>query len=288
MADELVEGLGAGGVDDGQAGDPVDQAEMLELDERLAEGAGVAEVAAGHDDPVGRLPGQGLQDPVHDRLLAFEAERVDRVHQVDAEPVGHLADPVHGVVEVADDLDRQGAVVERLGQLAIGDLARADEDDRLEAERRGRAVDRQRRRGVAGAGAGDPAGVDHPGVGERRGHPVVLEAPRGVHPLVLEPELGRDSCRRTARPCRRPGAGSAPRRWSRSSRAGRTGGVRGTARRPRSSERVEPVGPLGLEVREPTGDRAGGPSRRPRRAGRRTRGRRWPPDRRRAWPRRPD
>ena len=160
-----VERPGAGGVDDRQARDPVDQAEVLQLDERLAEGARVAEVAAGHDDPVGGLPAEGLEDPVHDRLLAFEAERVDRVHQVDAQPVGDLADPLHRVVEVADDLDRQGAVVERLGQLAVGDLARADEDDRLEAEVGRRAVDGQRRRGVARAGAGDPPGARPSGRG---------------------------------------------------------------------------------------------------------------------------
>ena len=37
----------------------------------------------------------------------------------------------HGVVEVAGDLHRQRAVVERLRKLAVGDLARADEDHRL-------------------------------------------------------------------------------------------------------------------------------------------------------------
>jgi hypothetical protein len=79
-------------------------------------------------------------------------------------------------------------VVERLRQLAVGDLARADEDDRLEAVVGRRAVDGQRRRSVARAGAGDPAGTDHPRVGERGGHAVVLEAARGVHPFVLEPQ----------------------------------------------------------------------------------------------------
>ena len=42
-----------------------------------------------------------------------------------------LLDAVHGVVEVAGDLHRQRAVVERLRELAVGDLAGADEDDRL-------------------------------------------------------------------------------------------------------------------------------------------------------------
>ena len=105
--DELFECPGAGRVDHRQAGDPVDQAEVLELDEGLAECARVAQVAAGNDDPVGDLPAHPFQDAVHDRFLAFEPERIDRVHEVDVEAAGDLADALHGVVEVADDLDRE-------------------------------------------------------------------------------------------------------------------------------------------------------------------------------------
>ena len=65
----------------------------------------------------GDFPAQRLQHAEHDRLLAFEPERVDAVHQVDAELAGDLLDAVHGVVEVAGDLHRQGAVVEGLGSL---------------------------------------------------------------------------------------------------------------------------------------------------------------------------
>ena len=123
MLVEAVERVRAGGVDDRQARHALEQAEVLQLDERLAEGADVAEVAAGHDDPVGRLPGQRLEDAVHDRLLPFEAEGVDAVDEVDAELARDLLDALHGVVEVAGDLHRQRAVVERLGELAVGDLA---------------------------------------------------------------------------------------------------------------------------------------------------------------------
>ena len=66
---------------------------------------------------------------IHDRLLPFEPEGIDAVDQVDAELAGHLLHALHGVVEVAEDLHGQGAVVEGLGQLAVSDLARADEDD---------------------------------------------------------------------------------------------------------------------------------------------------------------
>ena len=68
----------------------------LQLDERLAERAGVAQVAAGHDDPVGHLPAQGFEHAVHDRLLPFEAERIDAVDQVDAQLAGRL--PARGAM----------------------------------------------------------------------------------------------------------------------------------------------------------------------------------------------
>ena len=61
------------------------------------------------------------------RLLALEAEGVDAVHQVDAQlrhVDGDLPDAAEAGVEVALDLERQRAVVERLRELAEADLAR--------------------------------------------------------------------------------------------------------------------------------------------------------------------
>ena len=100
-------------------GDAVDQPEFLQLDERLAEARHVAEVAAGHHDPVRHLPPQRFQHAEHDRLLPFEPERVDAVDEVDAELPAHFLHAAQGVVEVAGDLHRQRAVVERLRQLAV-------------------------------------------------------------------------------------------------------------------------------------------------------------------------
>ena len=162
----------------------------LQLDERLAEGAAIAQVAAGNHDPVGHLPAQRFQHPIHDRLLPFEAEGVDAVDEIDAELAGDLLHALHGVVEVAGDLHGQGAVVEGLGQLAVGNLAAADEDHGPHQTGRG-AEDSERRAGVAGAGAGGAAGADHAGMGERGRHAVVLEAARGVQPFVLQEQLAR-------------------------------------------------------------------------------------------------
>jgi hypothetical protein len=126
---QLIEACSPGGVDHRQPRDAGDQAQARAARERLAERAGVAEVPAGHDDPVGHLPAQRLQHAVHDRLLPFQPEGVDAVDQVDAEFARRLADAPQGVVEVAGDLQGQRAVIQRLRQLAVGDLAGADEDD---------------------------------------------------------------------------------------------------------------------------------------------------------------
>ena len=103
--------------------------------------------------------------------------------------VGDLADAAQAGVEVALDLERQGAVVERLGELAEGDLARADEDDALHG------------RSVCAANMAREAEVlpveaqatrlraDHAGVGEGGGHAVVFEAAGGVEALVLQEQL---------------------------------------------------------------------------------------------------
>ncbi len=109
---------------------------------------------------------------------------------------GDFLDAGHGVVEVAGDLHRQRPVVEGLRELAVGDLARADEDHGLH-QPGDRAVQGQRGAGVAGRGAGRPAGADRVGVREGGRHAVVFEAARGVHALVLQVQVARLECRRT-------------------------------------------------------------------------------------------
>ncbi len=137
----------------------------------------------------GTLPVEGLEDAIHDAFLAFEAEGVDAVHEVDAQVgVGRdLADAAEAGVEVAFDLERECAVVEGLGEFAEGDFAGADEDDALhfgEGGEHGEAG-----AGVAGGGAGDAFGLDHAGMGEGGGHAVVLEAAAGVEAFVLKHQL---------------------------------------------------------------------------------------------------
>ena len=153
----------------------------MQLVERLAEGAGVAQVSAGHDDPVGRLPAQRFQHAEHDRLLPFQPEGIDAVDQVDAQLLADLLDAGHGVVEVAGDLHRQRAVVERLRKLAVGDLARADEDHRLHQPRDG-AIEGQRGAGVAGRGAGGAVAPTSRAWLKAADMPLSLKLPEGFIP----------------------------------------------------------------------------------------------------------
>ncbi len=174
-----------GRVDDCQPRNPVDQPELLEFQKRLAKRARVPEISARNHDPVRRFPVQRLEDAEHDRLLPIEAERIDAVAEIDLLAFADQADLPQRVVEVTGNLERFRAIVERLRELAVGDLAAADEDDRLEQPRAAR-IDGERGARVARRSTGREFRADHVGMRGRGGHPVVFEAARGVQPFVLE------------------------------------------------------------------------------------------------------
>ena len=173
-------------------------------------------------------------------------------------------------------------MIQRLRQLSVSDLAGPDEDDRAETEIRRRAINRQSRRGVARACTGNPPSRNHACMRECRGHSIVFEAAGGIHAFVLEPEgagFEADVAADLVRPLEQSlafadGDDLIGRQ--------RTEAARGTARRPR-----RPAGraacPFRLEICQPARARAACPTGRPRRAGRRTPGRRNGLHRRRTW-----
>src|SRR6266508_2900512 len=73
---------GAGGLDCRQTRHAVDQTGVPEIGEGLAEGGGVAEIAAGERDDVRDLPVELLEHLEDDRLLSLQAEGIHRVHEV--------------------------------------------------------------------------------------------------------------------------------------------------------------------------------------------------------------
>ena len=190
----LVERGGTGGLNHRDTRNLVDDAEVVQLLHALGERGVVAEVASRNHEPVRHLPVELLEHFKADRLLPFDPERVDRVEQIDVQFVADLLDQRHRIVEVAADLQRFAAEGERLGELAVRDLAFGDEDHRTESGNR--RVAGHRCTGVAGAGAGDGFRSVESGGGGAAGHAAILEAAGGVFALMLElevPEPGVDA-----------------------------------------------------------------------------------------------
>ena len=129
---------------------------------------------------------------IDDRLLPFEAQRVHRVGQVDAAVGGEPLHDGHAAVEVGVEREHERAVGDRLHQLRGGDLAARQEHDRADAG--GGAVGGERRRGVAGRGAGD--GAHRLAVGDhllhrrdQHGHAEILEGAGVRVAALLDPEI---------------------------------------------------------------------------------------------------
>ncbi len=118
------------------------------------------------------------------RLLAFDAERVDGVEQVDAEAVGEHAHQRENLIEVGFHLKRARAVFQRLRQLAVGDVAVRDEDDGIESG--GAGIGRHGCGRVAGGDARHALAAESNRLRDAAGHAVVFERSGGIEALVFE------------------------------------------------------------------------------------------------------
>ena len=126
---QLVERVGTGGVDHSQPRHTIDQAERAQLCEGFSKSARIAKITAGHHDPVGHLPPERFQHPIHDRFLTFQTERVHAVDQIDPQLARHFLHSGHGIVEVAGNLNGERTVVERLREFAVGYFPSTNKDD---------------------------------------------------------------------------------------------------------------------------------------------------------------
>ena len=116
-------------LDDGDVRALVEEAQVVQLAQRLAVRGAVTQVAARHHNTVGRLPVALLQQLEYHRLLALKAERIDRVEDIDAELGRNLHEQRLSIVKVTAQLQGEGAKVERLRQFAKADLALGHEHD---------------------------------------------------------------------------------------------------------------------------------------------------------------
>src|SRR5579883_395241 len=186
LAPEFVERRRAFGLDHGQARHFSDKSEIAEFAQCFAESGRVAEIAAGQDDPVRRIPVALVQHFEDDRFLALDAKRVDGVEQVDAEAIGQGPHERENLVEVGFHLKRAGAVFERLREFAVRDIAVRDENDGIEAG--GAGVRGHGRRGVARGNAGYAFASQPERLRHTAGHAVVFERAGGIETLMLEGE----------------------------------------------------------------------------------------------------
>ena len=185
MLPEPIQRVRPGRVDDREPGDPVDQAQRLQFGQGLAERRRVPEIPARHDDPVRDLPVEAFENPIDDRFLPLQPERVDGVAQVDVRRLADLPHALQRVVEIALDLQRDGPVIQGLREFPKRDLPAAHEYHAPEVPPRG-GIEGEAGGRVARAGAGGELRAHHAGVGAGGGHAVVLEAARGVQALVLQ------------------------------------------------------------------------------------------------------
>ena len=151
--------------------------------ERLADRGTVAQVAAGNDDVVGRLPVELLEQFERESFLAFEAKGIDRIQLIDGRAQNQFLQQAQATVEVGAQLAGDGTVVERLREFAPGNFAVGHKHQAAHASASG--VGGHRRRGIAGGGAGNPAksGESREGCGHR--HAGVFEGAGGIQSLMF-------------------------------------------------------------------------------------------------------
>ena len=152
----LEERVGVFGLSHDDARNAVDEAHGLAVFETLGQSADVTEVAARDNHGVGYLPAHFLADFRRNRLLAFHAEAVHGVREVDAVVGSDLLDNLHATVKVGVEGEYDAAVRNRLNQLGNASLAGGQEHDARNAGLG--AVGAEGCRGVAGRGASH--GVD--------------------------------------------------------------------------------------------------------------------------------
>ena len=173
------------------------EADRLELVEALVHARGERPAGRRHDDVVGRVPAELLDDLVGERLRALRVERAQGdVGELQAARFRQLAAGAVGFVVVAvelADLGAERAAAARLGPLQVGRVEDVGREPGLGAERRGRGAD------VAGRDAADLRAAELERAGDGHAdHPVLVGERGPVGRVVLDvevaqPELGAEA-----------------------------------------------------------------------------------------------
>ena len=150
IAEALVKRIGAAGLGSHKPRQARDYSQILQQLQALVERANVAQVARRHDDPFRHGPVKLAHNLHAHGLLAFNAQAVHGVCQVDAVVLRHFAHYTHAAVKVRVQRQHVRAMRQRLHQLRIAHLVSRQKDNCRDAGRR--CICRQRRAGIAGAG----------------------------------------------------------------------------------------------------------------------------------------
>ena len=185
--------VGVAGLDPEDAGQGLDDLQIVQAQEALHDGGDVAGVADGHHhDLAGEIVVEPLGDLVGVGLLAPDAPGVLGVEQGHLVVIRQGLHHLHAVVEDPGDLQDPGAAAQGLGQLLRGDLAVGQEHRRGHLVAQVGGVEGRGGGGVAGGGA-DGQHLAGPGlahqvveVAQGRGHAPVLEGGAGVLAVVFE------------------------------------------------------------------------------------------------------
>src|ERR1041385_2527859 len=133
----------------------LDQPTLQQLAKAFAKRGTISEIPARQHEMIRHLPAKLFRELERDRLLAFDAKRIDRVNQINRAVFGEFANHVHANVEVAFNLEHLRTVVQRLRELRMTHLTTGNDD---RARQIGACrVRRETRRRVARAGAREEA-----------------------------------------------------------------------------------------------------------------------------------
>ena len=182
--DHGVKRAGALGLHHHQPRQFIDKAQLLQFAQPLADRRHVPQIPAGNHQIVGNTPIALLQDFEHDGFLAFQPERVQRIHQIQPELLGQLAQHLESLVEIVAHFDDHGAKLQRLGQLGRRDFSVGNEDHRFDP--RARRVGGHGSGGIPSRCASRHAAAQHGGLRDARRHPQILEGTRRVIALMFD------------------------------------------------------------------------------------------------------
>src|ERR1041385_5807389 len=175
---------GARGLHDRNAWQSIDQPTLEQLAKSFSKRGTVSKISARQHQMIRNTPFKLLCEFERNRLLPFDAKRIDRVNQVNRTVFGKLANHVHANIEIGLDLQHLRAVVQRLRQLRMTHLTTRNDDRARQIGARG--LRRETRRRVPRACTRDESRAELKRLRDGDSHPRVFERPGRIATLMLE------------------------------------------------------------------------------------------------------